>query len=669
MAGFLTDAIGQGTTDLFVPVRRIAGLGVHLGDASNTNATANLTPVVGDEVRAGWDHYITGFATENVRRSIPIYEFTYPSWMPRKSQILRAMLKLRAYAPRAFNGNDGGTSDWTKWPSGSGARFDFHAIRLTGLTSADWVTSDGATPWTNTYGPHEGDDYVSTPTATSFMTSAQAQTWVDGTEWPMDITTEAQFCIKADQPIRLIMPTKQIISNGWFRIDFDNPADATYLNSLHTYLEVDWRPSLSFHKSLTTAGRPIDMLGMLDPSSADFELHIWLDAIDAGSTSPWIKFHVRSNTPGGTRRRVVVEGATAWISSIDNSDATSGVILRGIDLYDNATGNLTPSGALRIIPDSGDLTKFKVYLTPVGASEVLLTEETTGNTSHLFTTDHVLMYGGKRAFLFRKERWVGTLASILVTDVWRATSRADQRPDAYSVETLEMTYLAPHQSGDEDAVESTMRRVASRAYSQQIYAATETVDIGGGTMRTKVPLQSAQRALAGDWITLTNESCTVIRQAQVHQVHAHDHATPSLRDSLILTTELDVIFPIRSYITNGVSLNNLISTSEPVLSTALATGDLNLNVTAALPEGTTQVTVVNLDIEDELEVTVGAPSGLAYPILSSIPIGTSYPALTTYVIPVESLSSEPFFVQGDVPATTDLGRYLGYLRAYEIVLV
>lgn len=660
MTTAISKDFGRGTTDLFTPIVNITGKSVRLGDASNT-ALSSLG--ITQTCNFGWNS-----PSGELYRQVPLWSYTLPSVIPKKSQIISATLHLYMV------GTGGLSFDTARLPPG-GFTMSMHGVRKAVTSSATWQTYDGTNAWTGGYAPEAGTDYLTTAYSNfTFDSAAYAAYVASGNSYKIDfdVTAEADYAIFRGIPMRLLMPLKEFpTGTSSIIISFDNPSGSSHINVPHTYITIAYRPAVAFYAASSASGRPVDYTRMLNAESSDTADHIYTGTPDQGSSTSWTKFFGRASKTNGDRKRVVVTCGRSDSSGVDNTATVSGNTLKRIKTFDNnGSDELTVDGTVRIIPDSGDLTKYKLYFTPSGGTEGLLAETGTADTSVTFVADHTFEYNSKKHIKVETAAWSST-SGFNASDVWTVVVRGDLRPNSYSTATLGMTWLSPENTGSPDNPNTTAKRRADAAFAQQFWAAPADYTISA-TSHTHLKMRDTSffSTTSTPYVTICDKNGANAVDMAVETVYANNDGTYPAHIRLNGTITV-ANYDSQGYMVAGMSLGTLVNANETYTATSVAAGATSFTVTAALspvPSAGDKITIIDLVDGDSETLTLASVIGTTITLNAGTPTTKVYTS-GSLVVWNETTSNEPFYVQSVIPTTQAEGQYLGYLRISELKLV
>lgn len=643
MAGAISKDVGRGSTtsELIGITARLALKSLYRGDGSDTDGGTTYPGTTTAQVELGWS------AANNRYEQVIVHTLS-STVVPRKANIARAVWKVRV-----VDENSAATS----WP------FRVYGLRVPATSGVTVTTYDGTNTWNSgSYGPRLGYDTTASTVGSYTITSTDVGNYID-----VDITSEVQYALDSQSGVlRLYVITFSDTNPAPGGIDYvriNNPAATAA--STHSYLQIDYRFSTAFYQAGTSSGRPIDVAKHLNADSPSTDDRLYLGTPDQGTAGDQKKFYVK-NTRTGQRKRVVVVNGLSDYSPINNSGSVSGNKLRYLDTFDNLTGEGTSEGTLRIIPDSADTTKYKVYFTPTGGAETLLAENSTALTSVTFAADHTFDYSSKKHVKIPTAAWTST-TGFNSSDVFRTTLKASSIPSTYNTATLSLTHIANDNS---DAMDTTKKKRCDKARADQFWDVPIDRTISTVT-RTHLRMRDTNKfgsATTTPYIDVLRSDGTTVDRYAVETIYSRTDAT--YPNEIRLASQITIgNYSTSSIVCSGVLAGTLDSSNESRLSVSHAAGVTTLTLTAALspaPANGDKATLLDLSNGNNEVVTISSQTGNNLTLQAAT---TKTYAANALVIYSETISSEPFWMQATTEDTTAEGNYLAFMRAMEFRIV
>ena len=652
MAGTITTTIGDGSTNHFVLHAVIVGTGIQsYGDSADV-ASSNASTAAGtNAINWGWNN--SGY------RTIPIWNFSLASLLPRKITVARAYVRLVLYGKTVPGGYS--YPGWT---------FSLHELELAPGAGITWRLRDTALPWIGYDSVAVGGTLIPSATFAALGTSGGTGTL------DVDVTAAVQRAVDGKYPLRLIAPVPfAYAGSGNQYLSFFNP-NAT-LAGVRTHLVVEYWPAIGvLSPNEAISGRPADFSKLHNPAAAGTANRTYLDVVEQGTTSSAIKEWAWNFRKTGPRRHVIAGTSRAECDPVDNSGSVSGITLRYIYAYDRddtaSPDTYAPEGKLTVEAVSG--TTYRLGLTVPGGSITYLTEETTGLTNVTHAADHIFEYGSKRAFKIFTRDWSATTGAN-VSDRYYTNCRPDQRT-TQSTETLGLVAImppTPDRFGN--AGDTAKARRLSGAYTQQLWAAAADVNISG-TTHTHVEVRNTSETnwLEGEPVTLISGDGETVVESSIETVYSSTHGTypQQIRLSTQLSAPELAAMTATATLTGGVYLGTFATNQVRTLASAVAIGDDELPLVTAFDGVPGNVQIV--DSSTEYSQVVAVTSGTLTLQLSetldyAFTAGSNVFLIVNSGTSPDSMAGAPYFVHGVVPSATAEGLFSGFYVFFDMRVV
>lgn len=649
------------------------------GDSTSASATNWDGPTLG--------FWLYGF-NSSAQRAMPIWKVALTS-IPNRAEIAEATFIFEVMyksAPGGYNYTTSGPWTITLYEiEGDLAAGTTALLRKTGTT---WT--DGG------YGPKPAYDYNAIAEGTRVISGAEwaaLPTTNDGTRTPFEVDVSGAVQRSKDERGNLeLMMFAPWAASGANAVGL-NLAYITTSVFANTRLRVRYWPAIGvLSADENTAGRPPSFLTLHNKDIAGAQFRTALGVVEQGSSGTIRKLWGWNFRRSGPRRDVVVDTSRSQHTTISNAGAVSGAVLRSVRVYDYDTGptpdTVSPNGS--VVIEATLTNKVQVTYTDDAGVATVLAEEGTGDTAVTIGADHHFSISSKRALTLLASKWfsaegTGVLTPIttglMVGDQWKFAILGDSRTTE-SVDTLGLVKVCPPTAPNGNTPDTSIARVLSHAYTQQLRLPAYNENIGG-TTHGHLPIHDTTYANwdagAEAWVHMfPTGGASLIDDCHIETVYPSSDGTypDTLRISRALTAPELALMTADSHVTGGIYLGPMATFQLRRLANAVAVGATTSTLTEAFTADDTPATPESVWFVP----AGGGPAEEVHP--SSGTTVLSHPALTygyaagalVYLnLDVEDptnaalLSGRPYFVFGQVDQFQDEGFYKGYYFLHEQV--
>lgn len=551
-------------------------------------------------------------------------------------------------------------------------------LRATGVP---WYGSD--------FGPAPGFDYDATPLDAKVLDSS-AITALGGAPGnpvrfyaDLDVTGALQRARDELRNMDLVFPvtlTKPVTSTAHY-IGFDKASGSTFDDAVHTFVEVFYWPRLAiFTAALGLDGNPPDFTQLHDPAAAGTNNRTYLGAVQVGATSSPKKYWAWNMGRGGPRRDVIVGTGRAEATPIDNSGAAGGRNLRAVRVYDwNGSNEGSDSGDFQIEPQSG--TTYKLAFTSEAGVTSYLNDSVSGSPTVGFNADHSFKNpaGTKVVITIETARFsttTGWSTNDRITWSVRGDRRTTEAPETLSLVEI-MPALGALDGPDGNTANTARARELSHAFSAQIINASNETISAVSRGHIEVPDTShVGWGGVGSKVTLfTPGGDLVIDDLEILEVAPSGYAD-EIRMNRVLTGPEIAALNSAGHITGGVYLGAFAAFQIRRLSSAIAAGAESIPLDAAFDDGNGtpaqpgRVVLVDESGTVTASEVVDVASGLSTlvpqnPTTNGYSLGSLVFLVVDQTVNPAGLAGRPFWVRGDLPNDTDIGRKSGFYDVFE----